>query len=154
MDTDAWFVSNAALDRRLPAITRGIDVSKTSERAFQPVRRSGGPAWFCPWSGIRHSSQGFPMPARRQSADPTPRNLALEYVQLDDLSLDPNNARLHSPAQIKQIARSIEAFAFNVPILADREGKVLAGHGRLMACRQLGWTEVPVIRLDHLTPEQ
>ena len=94
------------------------------------------------------------MPPRRQSADSTPRNLALEYVPLDALSLDPRNARLHSPAQIKQIARSIEAFAFNVPILADREGKVLAGHGRLMACRQLGWTEVPVIRLDHLTPEQ
>jgi DNA modification methylase len=94
------------------------------------------------------------MPPRRQSADPTPRNLALEYVSLDDLSLDPKNARLHSPAQIKQIARSIEAFAFNVPVLADREGKVLAGHGRLLACRQLGWSEVPVIRLDHLTPNQ
>jgi DNA modification methylase len=94
------------------------------------------------------------MPPRRQSADPLPRNLALEYVPLDALGLDPKNARVHSPAQIKQIARSIEAFTFNVPILADREGKVLAGHGRLLACRQLGWTEVPVIRLDHLTPEQ
>ena len=41
-----------------------------------------------------------------------------------------------------------------MPILADRDGKVLAGHGRVQACRHLGWTEVPVIRLDHLTPEQ
>src|ERR1700677_1653444 len=87
-------------------------------------------------------------------SDPIPRSLALEYVPLEALSLDPKNARLHSPAQIKQIARSIEAFAFNVPILADREGKVLAGHGRVLACRQLGWSEVPVVRLDHLTPEQ
>ncbi len=92
------------------------------------------------------------MAAKQQPTNP--HNLALEYVPLGELSLDPSNARLHSPAQIKQIARSIEAFAFNVPILADREGKVLAGHGRLLACRQLGWAEVPVIRLDHLTPAQ
>jgi hypothetical protein len=91
--------------------------------------------------------------ATRQQRSPS-RDLTLDYVALDALTLDPENARLHKPAQIKQIARSIEAFAFNVPILADRDGKVLAGHGRVMACRQLGWTEVPVIRLEHLTPEQ
>ena len=80
--------------------------------------------------------------------------LAVEYLSLDTLTLDPENARLHKPAQLKQIARSIEAFAFNVPILVDRDGKVLAGHGRVMACKQLGWSEVPVIRLEHLTPMQ
>jgi DNA modification methylase len=43
---------------------------------------------------------------------------------------------------------------FNVPVLIDREDGVLAGHARLLAARQLGWTEVPTIGLDHLSPEQ
>jgi hypothetical protein len=92
--------------------------------------------------------------AKRQDQTPPQRHLNLEYVALDALTLDPENARVHKTAQIKSIARSIEAFAFNSPILVDREGKVVAGHGRVLACRQLGWTEVPVVRLDHLTPEQ
>ena len=94
------------------------------------------------------------MNSNHRNGGQTHSRLAIELVSLDILTLDPENARLHKPAQIKQIARSITAFDFNVPILVDRDGKVLAGHGRFMACRQLGWTEVPVIRLDHLTPEQ
>ena len=85
---------------------------------------------------------------------PPKRTLAVEYLPLAELTLDPLNARLHKPAQINQIARSIAAFHFNVPVLVDAEGKVLAGHGRVLACRQLGWSEVPVIRLAHLTPAQ
>jgi hypothetical protein len=49
---------------------------------------------------------------------------------------------------------SINAFGFNVPVLIDHEDKVIAGHGRLLACGELGWTEVPAICLDHLAPEQ
>jgi ParB-like chromosome segregation protein Spo0J len=94
------------------------------------------------------------MPPVSQPADSPSRNLAVEYLPLDSLTLDPENARLHKPSQIKQIAKSIEAFAFNAPILIDRNNKVLAGHGRAMACRKLGWMEVPVIRLEHLTAEQ
>lgn len=94
------------------------------------------------------------MPAKAMRAEPPRRHLAVEYVPLDTLTLDPKNARLHKTAQVKQIARSITAFAFNAPILVDGSHKILAGHGRFMACRQLGWTEVPVIRLEHLTPEQ
>ena len=67
---------------------------------------------------------------------------------------DPRNPRLHSKRQIQQIARSIEAFGFNVPILIDRNSQLIAGHGRLEACRLLGWTEVPTIRLEHLSPAQ
>ena len=94
------------------------------------------------------------MAKRQDTPDLVKPTLNVEIVALDDLTLDPQNARLHKPAQIKQIARSIEAFAFNAPILVDRDGKILAGHGRFMACRLLDWTEVPVIRLDHLTPAQ
>jgi DNA modification methylase len=74
--------------------------------------------------------------------------------RVEELKPDPNNPRRHSKKQVRQIAASIEAFGFNVPILIDREGKVIAGHGRLAACRALGWSEVPTLCLDHLTPAQ
>jgi ParB-like chromosome segregation protein Spo0J len=64
---------------------------------------------------------------------------------------DPANPRSHSPKQIRQLARSIGAFGFNVPILVDRTLRVVAGHGRLFAAQDLGWREVPTILLDHLS---
>ena len=64
------------------------------------------------------------------------------------------NPRTHSKKQIRQIADSIKTFGFNVPVLIDRDNSVICGHGRLVACCELGWTEVPTLRLDHLTPAQ
>jgi ParB-like chromosome segregation protein Spo0J len=61
---------------------------------------------------------------------------------------------VHSKKQIRQIANSIETFGFNVPVLVDADLNVIAGHGRLLACRELGWTEVPTLCLDHLTSAQ
>ncbi len=78
----------------------------------------------------------------------------IEYKKIADLKLDSKNPRAHSPRQIRQIARSIKAFDFNVPVLIDDKGKVIAGHGRILAALQLGWTQVPTICLDHLTPAQ
>jgi DNA modification methylase len=80
--------------------------------------------------------------------------LRIEHVTIERLKLDPRNPRLHSERQIKQITRSIKAFGFNVPVLADQHGNLLAGHGRVLAARRLGLLEIPVIRLEHLTPEQ
>ena len=77
--------------------------------------------------------------------------LSIAYLALDRLKPDPRNARRHSAKQIGQIARSIEAFGFNVPILVDGDGNVVAGHGRLAAARRLGWSEIPAIRLEHLS---
>jgi DNA modification methylase len=73
---------------------------------------------------------------------------------IDLLKPDPANARSHSKKQIRQIARSIETFGFNVPVLVDADLQVLAGHGRLLAARRLGLSDVPTIRLEHLTPAQ
>ncbi|MBC7939899.1 MAG: site-specific DNA-methyltransferase [Chitinophagaceae bacterium] len=64
------------------------------------------------------------------------------------------NARTHSDAQVAQIAASIRQFGFTNPILVDGQHGVIAGHGRLLAARQLGMTEVPTIELSHLTPAQ
>ena len=89
----------------------------------------------------------------KTSKAPLPR-LAITNEPIEHLKLDANNPRLHSRTQIKQIARSIESFGYNVPVLVDAELNVVAGHGRLLACRHLGWSEVPTIRLEHLDVAQ
>ena len=64
------------------------------------------------------------------------------------------NPRTHSEEQVLQIAASIAEFGFTNPILVDSKAGILAGHGRLLAARKLGLTEVPVIVLDHLSDTQ
>ncbi len=64
------------------------------------------------------------------------------------------NARVHDDAQIAQIAGSIKEFGFNNPVLIDKDNGIIAGHGRVMAARKLGLTEVPTILLDHLNETQ
>jgi DNA modification methylase len=64
------------------------------------------------------------------------------------------NARTHPDEQVAQIAGSIAEFGFNVPCLVDERGVLVAGHGRLLAAQRLGLSQVPVIRLDHLTDAQ
>src|SRR5215469_7694141 len=81
-----------------------------------------------------------------------PEPLRVVYRRIDELKPDAANPRRHSKKQIRQIAASIEAFGFNVPILIDGSDKIIAGHGRLVAACQLGWSEVPTLCLDHLTP--
>src|SRR3979490_573784 len=76
------------------------------------------------------------------------------FVAIGDLIPDPHNPRKHGRAQITAIARSIEAFGFNAPILVDKNNKIVAGHGRYEAAMLLGIDKVPVILLDHLTPTQ
>jgi len=80
--------------------------------------------------------------------------LAIMYVALSVLILDPRNLRQHSPRQIKQIARSIEAFGFIVPLLIDCRNWIVGGVARYQAARLLGFDVVPVIRLEHLTEAQ
>jgi hypothetical protein len=78
----------------------------------------------------------------------------LLFVAIGDLIPDPDNPRKHGRAQISAIARSIESFGFNAPILVDKNNKIVAGHGRYEAAQLLGIDKVPVILLDHLTPTQ
>ena len=80
--------------------------------------------------------------------------LDITYRRTGDLLADSRNARTHSDRQIGQIARSIEQFGFNNPILIDDDRKVIAGHGRLAAAQHLNISEVPTIRLSHLSPVQ
>jgi DNA modification methylase len=80
--------------------------------------------------------------------------MEIKHISIDQLKLDPCNPRIHSRQQVRQIARSIKKFGFNVPILIDSTGKVLAGHGRHLAAQQLGLAEVPAIMIEHLTEAQ
>jgi hypothetical protein len=80
--------------------------------------------------------------------------LAVVYRSLSELKPNPKNPRRHTRQQVRQIAKSITSFGFNVPILVDADLNVVAGHGRIEACRQFGWTSVPTISLAHLTPAQ
>jgi ParB-like nuclease domain len=82
------------------------------------------------------------------------RVLSVEYRPLVSLRFDPQNPRLHDKKQIRQIARSIQTFGFNVPVLIDAQGQIIAGHGRVLAAQFLGMTEVPTIMLEHLTEAQ
>lgn len=88
------------------------------------------------------------------TVQPPMARLAVVQRSAAELRPDPRNPRQHSKSQIGQIARSIESFGFNVPILIDSSDQVIAGHARLLAARQLGRTEVPTICLDHLSEAQ
>ena len=65
-----------------------------------------------------------------------------------------NNSRTHSDEQVAQIAASIKEFGWTNPILVDGSNGIIAGHGRLMAARKLGYTDVPTIELADLTETQ
>lgn len=78
----------------------------------------------------------------------------IEYLPIESIFADPLNPRVHSRQQVRAIARSIEAFGFNAPILVDKNNRIVAGHGRLEAAKLLGMTDVPVVRLEHLSEQQ
>jgi DNA modification methylase len=80
--------------------------------------------------------------------------MQIEKIPLVDLIPYVNNSRTHSDEQVAQIAASIKEFGFNNPVLIDKEDGIIAGHGRVMAARKLGLTEVPCVRLEHLTETQ
>jgi DNA modification methylase len=83
-----------------------------------------------------------------------PARLEVTYRAPGALLPDPRNARTHPKRQIEQIKASISAFGFTNPILADPEGQIIAGHGRLTAAKALGLAEVPVITLVGLSEPQ
>ena len=78
----------------------------------------------------------------------------IETIQIDALIPYARNSRTHSDGQVAQIASSIKEFGFTNPVLIDGGGGIIAGHGRVLAARKLGLTDVPCIRLDHLTDAQ
>lgn len=79
---------------------------------------------------------------------------AIEHLAIDALIPYARNSLTHSPEQIAQVAASIREFGFTNPVLIDADGGIIAGHGRVMAARQLGMETVPCLRLAHLSEAQ
>jgi DNA modification methylase len=101
------------------------------------------------------------MKATNKSSDVTPPSDSakaagkqISLLGISELVPAPQNARKHSRHQVRAIAKSIEAFGFNAPILIDRNRQIVAGHGRYEAAKLLGLAQVPVVFLDHLTETQ
>ena len=82
-------------------------------------------------------------------------NLKIEYANINDLKKYHKNAKKHPKEQVNRIANSIKEFGMCDPIgVWGKDNLIIEGHGRLMALKKLGYTEAPIIRLDHLSEEQ
>jgi len=87
----------------------------------------------------------MPKVATRAKAPPQWPADQVERVSLDELLPYARNARIHSDAQIAQIAASIREWGWTIPVLRDETGNLIAGHGRVLAARVLGLTDVPTM---------
>lgn len=68
-----------------------------------------------------------------------------DHVSIEDLIPYARNARTHSDEQVNQIAASIREFGFTVPVIMDETKRIIAGHGRVLAAKKVGLTDVPVV---------
>ena len=83
------------------------------------------------------------------------QELKIEYLTLDKLKPYDKNARKHQEADLSTIKASITEFGMSDPIgVWGKDNTIVEGHGRYLACKELGIEKVPVIHLDHLTDEQ
>lgn len=81
--------------------------------------------------------------------------LKIERVPIDSIQVYAKNAKLHPAEQIEQIKKSIQDFGNNDPIAVwGKDNTIVEGHGRYIALKELGYEEVDIIRLDHLSDEQ
>lgn len=82
------------------------------------------------------------------------KDLKIEKINIEDIREYENNAKEHPEWQIEQIKKSIEMFGYNDPIAIDENNMIIEGHGRFLALKLLGYTEIDVLRLTGLTEEQ
>ena len=81
--------------------------------------------------------------------------MKIEYIPISSITPYEKNAKRHPVEQVDQIKKSISEYGMNDPIAVWKENNIIVeGHGRYLACLELGIEEVPVIRLDNLTDEQ
>ena len=75
----------------------------------------------------------------------------IERVDVSKLIPYINNAKQHSEQQVTKLAASIREFGFVNPVLIDKDFNVIAGHGRIMAAKKLGLSEVPCLFIEGLS---
>ena len=80
--------------------------------------------------------------------------MEITKVPIRELKNYEKNSRTHSKKQIAQVVASIKEFGFTNPILIDEDNVLIAGHGRLMAAKELEMDLIPCVRLSHLSEAQ
>ena len=80
--------------------------------------------------------------------------MKIENMLIKDIKPYERNAKKHDETQIKNVMESIKQFGIAQPLVIDKDGVLIIGHCRLIACKRLKMKEVPVVRMDDLTQEQ
>ena len=78
----------------------------------------------------------------------------LKIVKIEDIKLYEKNAKNHPEWQIEQIKNSIKEFGYNDPIAIDENNIIVEGHGRYIALKELGYEQIEVLKLSHMSNEQ
>jgi DNA modification methylase len=97
---------------------------------------------------LQHYESSAPMLERAMAA------LKITYKDPGQLRPRARNPRTHTAKQFKQLVASIKEFGFISPILIDGADGIIAGHARAEAAKLIGMSDVPTVRVDHLTPAQ
>jgi hypothetical protein len=136
-ETVATCASSLNLTKQEPPKDVSLHIPSAAGHSFYAKNQGAKPM-----SRSSKTQQAMPSAA----LNPGARNLSIQNRRVEELKPDPKNPRIHSEKQVRQIARSIQTFGFNVPVLIDGDLRVIAGHGRIQACTELGIHEVPTIR--------
>ena len=80
--------------------------------------------------------------------------MKIEYISIEDIKPYNDNAKVHKVKQVKQVADSIKRFGFAQPLVVDKNNELIIGHCRLEASKELGYTEVPVLKMEELSEKE
>lgn len=80
--------------------------------------------------------------------------MQIKEVPISEVTPYERNAKKHPQEQIEYIANSLKRFGWKQPLVVDKDGVVVVGHGRLLAARKLGYERVPVLYADDLTEDE
>lgn len=80
--------------------------------------------------------------------------MKIKMMGVDDIHPYALNVKKHEPDQVVRIAESIKQFGWDQPIVVDKDHVIIKGHGRRLAAKHLGLTQVPVLVRDDMTEEQ
>ena len=80
--------------------------------------------------------------------------MKIELWDIEKIIPYENNVKIHDQKQIEKIAESIRRFGWDQPVVVDKNGVIIKGHGRTLAAKHLGLDKVPVLVRDDLTEDQ
>ena len=80
--------------------------------------------------------------------------MIVENIDINLLKPYANNPRKLTPKAIEKVAESLKQFGFRQPIVVDNNNIIVVGHTRYQASRKLGYTQVPITKINNLTKEQ